>query len=95
MSLSGILLGLINIAIVVAILLLIGAVVVWFCGWMGIAVPGNVQKGYIAVVALIALYLIVALLLGMPGVRIIGHGQSNYPAVGAVMPPTPNIMREN
>jgi len=39
---------------------------------MGIAVPGNVQKGYIAVVALIALYLIVALLLGIPSIRIIG-----------------------
>ena len=33
---------------------------------------GNVQKGYIAVVALIALYLIVALLLGIPSIRIIG-----------------------
>lgn len=93
---SGIVLGLINIAIVVAILLLVGAIILWFCGWMGIAVPGNVQKGYIAVVALIALYMIVALLLGIPSVRVIGgHGQSNYPAVGAVMPPTPNIMREN
>ena len=33
---------------------------------------GNVQKGYIAVVALIGLYMIVALLLGIPSVRIIG-----------------------
>lgn len=95
MSLSGIVLGLINIGIVVAILLLVGAVVLWFMGWMGIGVPGNVQKGYIAVVALIALYMIVALLFGIPSVRIIGHGQSNYPAVGAVMPPVPAIMREN
>jgi MFS superfamily sulfate permease-like transporter len=95
MSLGGIVLGIINIAIVVAILLLIGAIILWFCSWMGIAVPGNVQKGYIAVVALIALYMIVALLLGIPSVRIIGHGQSNYPAVGAVMPPAPAIMREN
>jgi len=72
MSLGGILLGIINVAIVVAILLLIGAISLWFCSWMGIAVPGNVQKGYIAVVALIALYLIVALLLGIPSIRIIG-----------------------
>ena len=53
MSLAGVLLGLINIAIVVAVLLLIGAIILWFCSWMGIAVPANVQKGYIAVVALI------------------------------------------
>jgi len=95
MSLSGIVLGIINIAIVVAVLLLVGAIILWFCSWMGIAVPGNVQKGYIAVVALIALYLIVALLLGLPGVRIIGRSQSQFPAIGAVMPPTPDIMREN
>jgi hypothetical protein len=74
-------------------LLLIGAIILWFCSWMGIAVPGNVQKGYIAVVALIGLYLIVALLLGMPGVRVIGHGPS--PTIGAALPSAPNIMREN
>ena len=61
MSLGGILLGIINVAIVVAILMLIGAIILWFCSWMGIGVPVNVQKGYIAVVALIALYMIVAL----------------------------------
>jgi len=72
MSLSGILLGLINIAIVVAILLLIGAVILWFMSWMGMAVPANVQKGYIIVVALIGLYMLVALLLGMPSVRFLG-----------------------
>jgi hypothetical protein len=73
MSLSGIVLGIINIAIVVAILLLVGAIILWFCSWMGIGVPANVQKGYIAVVALIGLYMIVALLFGIPSVRIIGH----------------------
>ena len=72
MALSAILLGLINIAIVVAILLLVGAVILWFCSWMQIAVPANVQKGYVAVVALIGLYMIIALLLGIPSFRIIG-----------------------
>jgi hypothetical protein len=72
MSLAGILLGLINIAIVIAVLLLIGAVILWFMSWMGLAVPANVQKGYIVVVALIGLYMLVALLLGIPTVRIIG-----------------------
>ena len=73
MSLSGILLGIINVAIVVAILLLVGAIILWFCSWRESAYPYiGLQKGYIAVVALIALYLIVALLLGIPSVRIIG-----------------------
>jgi hypothetical protein len=75
MSLSGLLLGLINIAIVVAILLLVGAIILWFMSWMGLAVPDMVRKLYIAVVALIALYMLVALLLGIPSLRVIGfHG---------------------
>lgn len=90
MSLSGIVLGIINIAIVVAILLLVGAIILWFCSWMGLAVPGNVQKGFLAVVALIALYMIIALLFGIPTVRFIDHA-SNFPAIGAVMPATPSI----
>jgi len=85
MSLPAILLGLINIAIVVAILLLIGAVILWFMSWMGMAVPPNVQKGYLVVVALIGLYLLVSLLLGIPSVRIIG----GFHGVGAVAAPTP------
>jgi hypothetical protein len=73
MSLTGLLLGIINISIVVAILLLIGAIILWFCGWMGLSVPANVQKGYIIIVALIGLYMLVSLLLGVPSLRIIGH----------------------
>lgn len=73
MSLSGLVLGLINIAIVIAVLLLIGAIILWFMGWMGMAVPEMVKKGYLAVVALIGLYLLVALLFGIPSVRIIGQ----------------------
>jgi hypothetical protein len=45
----------INIAIVVVILLLVGAIVVWLCDRMGLAVPDNVRKLYMAVVALIGL----------------------------------------
>jgi hypothetical protein len=66
MSITGALLGLINIAIYVAILVLIGLVVVWFASWMGFAIPENIQRVYMVIVALIALYLIVALLLGLP-----------------------------
>ena len=53
------------------VLLLVGAVILWFCSWIGFAVPANVQKLYIAIVALIGLYMLVALLFGMPSVRII------------------------
>jgi hypothetical protein len=72
MSLGGLLLGLINIAIVVAVMLLIGAVILWFLNWMGMAVSMQMQKLYIAVVALVALYGLVSLLLGVPFVHVLG-----------------------
>ncbi len=65
MSLTGVLLGLINVAIVVAILVLIGAVILWICNWLGLIIPATVQKVYLIIVALIALYMIVSLLLGV------------------------------
>ena len=71
MSLGGILLGLINIGIVVVILLLIGVVIEWFLGWLNFPPPDMARKLYVAVVALIALYMLVALLLGMPSLRLI------------------------
>ena len=96
MSLGGLLLGIINVAIVVAVLILVGAVIVMFANWMQWPIDWNVQRLYLLVVALIALYLIVALLLGLPGLRIIGHAQSNPPTIGAAIPAPPDIaVREN
>jgi hypothetical protein len=66
MSLTGALLGIINIAIYIAILVLIGLVIVWFASWLGFAIPQQIQRVFMIIVALIALYLIIALLLGMP-----------------------------
>jgi hypothetical protein len=71
MSLGGILLGVINVAIVVAIFILIGAIIVMFAKWFGWPIDWNVQRIYLLVVALIALYMLVALLLGLPTWRII------------------------
>jgi hypothetical protein len=65
-SLTAILLGIINIAIVVAILVLIGLVIVWFMGYLGFPIPGQIQRVFMIIVALIALYMLVALLLGLP-----------------------------
>jgi hypothetical protein len=71
MSLSGILLGLINVAIVVAILVLAGAVIAWVASLLQWPIPWNIQRLYLAVVALIAVYLIIALLFGIPSLRLI------------------------
>lgn len=71
MTLTGLLLGLINIAIVIAVMVLIGYVVEWILGALGFPVPAPVRKAFLLIVALIALYMLVALLLGIPSLRII------------------------
>lgn len=71
-NIGGLLLGVINIAIMVAILILVGLLIVWFLSFLSYSVPDNIRKVYMAIVALIALYMFVALLLGMPTWRIVG-----------------------
>jgi hypothetical protein len=71
MNVSGLFLGVINIAIVVVLLLLLGAIAVWLLNLIAhIAIPGQVQQLYLVLVALIALYMIVALLFGLPSVQV-------------------------
>jgi len=72
MAISGILLGVINIAIVVVVLLLVGVLAWWiFTGLLHVGLPGEVRTLYLALVALIALYMIVALLFGLPSYTIL------------------------
>ena len=89
MSLSGLVLGIINVAIVAAILVLVGAVIVMFAKWMSYTIDWNVQRLYLLVVLLIVLYLIVALLFGLPAIRIIGH--VDVPGAGHILPVGWNI----
>lgn len=71
-SVGGVLLGIINIAIVVVVLLLVGVLAWWiFTGLLHVGLPGEVRTLYLALVALIALYMIVALLFGLPSITVI------------------------
>jgi hypothetical protein len=63
---AAILLGLINIAIVAALLLVTGAIAESTLAWLGFRVIETVRKLYLALVALIALYMIVAPIFDMP-----------------------------
>lgn len=72
MSLTGLLLGIINVAIVAAILVLIGAIIVMVAKWFTYSIDWNVQRLYLLVVLLIVLYMIVAMLLGLPTWRVVG-----------------------
>ena len=63
---AAILLGLINIAIIVALLLVTGAIAESTLDWLGLHVLETVRKLYLALVAVIALYMIVAPIFDMP-----------------------------
>ena len=71
MSLGGLLLGLINIAFVVAVFVLIGLLILAFCNWAKFPIDDRLQKVYMIIVGLIALYMLVALLLGIPTVLLL------------------------
>lgn len=73
MSLAVILIGAINCIILAVILVLVGAIVAWVLQALGWPIPANIQKLYMAVVALVAIVCFISLLLGIPMVHIIGH----------------------
>lgn len=73
MSLAGLLLGIINVAIVLAILVLIGAIIVWIAGIFQWPIPWNVQRLYLLIVLLIGIYMLIALVLGVPTIHLIGR----------------------
>ncbi len=68
MNLASIVLGIINIAIVVGVLILIGLLAAWIIGWLGLPVPEQIKRVYLVIVALIALYMLVSMLLGLPSI---------------------------
>ena len=73
-TVGSILLGIVNIGIVVALLLLLGAIVEWFLRWIaGVAIPDNIRKLYLLLVALIAVYMLAAQILGLPSITVIPH----------------------
>jgi predicted ABC-type exoprotein transport system permease subunit len=72
MAISGLVLGIINIAIVVVLLLLLGAVAVWLLQWIAhVTIPGQVQQLFLIFVALVALYMIAALIFGLPSISVL------------------------
>jgi hypothetical protein len=71
MSIGGVLLGLVNIAIVVVLLLFVGVIGLWIMSLVHVTPPGELRQLYLVLVALIALYMIIALIFGLPSVSVI------------------------
>lgn len=72
LSIGGLILGVINIAIVVALLLLFGLLVVWLIKvFEGQPFDPQIRKFYLIFVMLIAIYMLVALVLGLPSMHVL------------------------
>jgi Na+-translocating ferredoxin:NAD+ oxidoreductase RnfD subunit len=73
MTIAGIFIGILNCILLVAILVLLGAVVVWVAQLFEWPIPWNIQRLYLLVVLLVFIICIASLLLGTPMVHFIGH----------------------
>lgn len=82
MSLAGILIGFLNCLIVAVVLVLVGAIVAWMATAFDWPIPWNIQRLYLAVVALIFLVCFISLLLGSPMFHIIHISQFGPPVYG-------------
>jgi hypothetical protein len=72
MSVLGILIGLLNCVLVVAILVLVGAVIVWIAQIFEWPIPWNIQRIYLLVCLIVFIICAVSLLAGMPMVHFFG-----------------------
>ena len=69
-SVSGVLIGVLNCILVAAVLVLLGAIVVWVAGMFQWPIPWNVQRIYLAVVLLVFIICVISLLVGAPMVHV-------------------------
>lgn len=68
---QGLILGIINIAIVAVIWVLVGLLIEWIARMLERPIPPEMRKFYLVLVLLIVLYMVAALLFGLPTYRII------------------------
>jgi hypothetical protein len=73
MSVTGILIGVLNCFVLAIILVLIGAIIVWLAGIFEWPIPWNIQRLYLGLVLLLTVICIISLLVGAPMIHIFGH----------------------
>jgi hypothetical protein len=69
MSTAGILIGVLNCVLVAAILVLLGAIIVWVASIFQWPIPWNIQRIYLLIVLLVFIICVVSLLVGAPMVH--------------------------
>jgi hypothetical protein len=75
MSLAGILIGLLNCILLVAILVLLGAIVAWVATLFEWPIPWNIQRIYLLICLLVFIICVATLLLGVPMVHFLGRAE--------------------
>jgi hypothetical protein len=70
MSIAGILIGVLNCVLVAAILVLLGAIIVWVASLFQWPIPWNIQRIYLLIVLLVFIICVISLLVGAPMVHI-------------------------
>jgi hypothetical protein len=81
MSLTGVIIGVLNCLLTVAILVLLGAIVVWVAQIFEWPIPWNIQRIYLLICLLVFIICVATVLLGVPMVHIIG---SHYGALSVL-----------
>lgn len=77
MSLTGLVIGLLNCAIVAAVLTLVGLIVVWVAGIFDFAIPWAIQRVYLLIVLLVFIICVISLLAGAPMFHIVRIGDAH------------------
>jgi hypothetical protein len=70
MSIAGILIGVLNCVLVAAVLVLLGAIIVWVASIFQWPIPWNIQRIYLLIVLLVFIICVISLLVGAPMVHI-------------------------
>ena len=73
MSFAAVLIGLLNCILLVAILVLLGAVVAWVASLFEWPIPWNIQRLYLLIVLIVFIICVIGLLLGSPMVHFLSH----------------------
>jgi hypothetical protein len=73
MSILGILIGVLNCVLLVAVLVLVGAIIVWVASLFEWPIPWNIQRIYLLICLLVFVICVISMLVGEPMVHFFGR----------------------
>lgn len=75
MSIFGFLIGILNCVLLAAMLVLVGAIIVWVAGLFEWPIPWNIQRIFLLIVLLVFIICVISGLVGEPMVHFIPSGR--------------------